>query len=45
MTGQPHAVRFSPQAAKVLAELLEHAEEMVWDVLDAVAADPWGFRQ
>jgi hypothetical protein len=29
----------------VSAELPEHAEDMVWDVLDAAAADPWGFRQ
>ncbi|MCX4821074.1 hypothetical protein OG883_14350 [Streptomyces sp. NBC_01142] len=45
MSGQPYAVRLSPPAAKVLAELPEHAEEMVWDVLDAAAADPWGFQQ
>ncbi|QQM38054.1 hypothetical protein [Streptomyces liliifuscus] len=46
MSGQPpYAVRLSPQAAKVLAELPEHAEEMLWDVLDAAAADPWGFPQ
>jgi hypothetical protein len=45
VTGQPYAVRLSPPAANVLAELPEHAEEMVWDVLVAAAADPWGFRQ
>ncbi|GGX44321.1 hypothetical protein [Streptomyces chryseus] len=45
MTGQPYAVRLSPQAAKVLTELPEHAEEMAWDVLDTAAAGPWGFRQ
>ena len=45
MSGQPYAVRFSPLAAKVLAELPEHAEQMVWDLLDVAAADPWGFRQ
>ncbi|MCX4960064.1 hypothetical protein [Streptomyces virginiae] len=44
----PYAVRLSTPAAKVLAELPElpeHAEETVWDLLDAAAADPWGFRQ
>ncbi|MGW5679543.1 hypothetical protein ACWEV4_31455 [Streptomyces sp. NPDC003860] len=42
---QPYAVRFSAPAAKVLGTLPEHVEDMVWDVLDAAAADPWGFRQ
>ncbi|MCP9213484.1 hypothetical protein [Streptomyces cucumeris] len=41
---QPYAVRFSAPAAKVLDTLPEHVEDMVWDVLDAAAADPWGFR-
>ncbi|MCX5015198.1 MULTISPECIES: hypothetical protein [unclassified Streptomyces] len=45
MSGRPYAVRLSPPAAKVLAALPEHAEETVWDLLDAAAADPWGFRQ
>ncbi|MEV2235823.1 hypothetical protein AB0H69_45740 [Streptomyces phaeochromogenes] len=45
MTGQPYAVRFSAQSAKVLATLSEHVEDTVWDVLDAAAGDPWGFRQ
>ncbi|WP_327110922.1 hypothetical protein OG206_00290 [Streptomyces sp. NBC_01341] len=45
MTSQPYAVRISAQAAKVLAELPDHAEETVWDVLDAAAASPWGFTQ
>ncbi|WP_434587122.1 hypothetical protein [Streptomyces sp. A5-4] len=45
MTGQPYAVRFSAPAAKVLDALPEHAEDTVWDVLDAAAADPWGLRQ
>ncbi|MFJ3520428.1 MULTISPECIES: hypothetical protein [unclassified Streptomyces] len=40
-----YAVRLSAPAAKVLAELPEPAEETVWDLLDAAAADPWGFRQ
>ncbi|MEV6582325.1 hypothetical protein AB0M92_29635 [Streptomyces sp. NPDC051582] len=45
MSGQPYAVRISSAAAKVLAALPEHAEETVWDLLDAAAADPWGFGQ
>ncbi|MFJ9968518.1 hypothetical protein [Streptomyces avermitilis] len=45
MSGQPYAVRLSPPAAKVLAALPEHAEQMVWDVLDAGAGNPWGFPQ
>ncbi|WP_371097237.1 hypothetical protein [Streptomyces sanglieri] len=45
MTGQPYAVHFSAPAAKVLTALPEHAEDTVWDVLDAAAANPWGFRQ
>ncbi|KOU75135.1 hypothetical protein ADK57_06645 [Streptomyces sp. MMG1533] len=35
----------SPPAAKVLDALPEHAEQMVWDVLDAAAGNPWGFPQ
>ncbi|MEV7729354.1 hypothetical protein AB0P15_32230 [Streptomyces sp. NPDC087917] len=45
MSGQPYAVRFSAPAAKVLDNLPEHAEDTVWHVLDAAAADPWGFGQ
>ncbi|MFD3808637.1 hypothetical protein ACFWTC_34850 [Streptomyces sp. NPDC058619] len=45
MSLQPYAVRISSLAAKVLAALPEHAEETVWDLLDAAAADPWGFLQ
>ncbi|MER5662741.1 hypothetical protein [Streptomyces mirabilis] len=45
MSGQPYAVRLSPPAAKVLAGLPEHAEQMVWDVLDSAAGNPWGFPQ
>ncbi|MFF5900967.1 hypothetical protein ACFY8O_34350 [Streptomyces argenteolus] len=45
MTDQPYAVRISAQAAKVLAELPDQAEGTVWDVLDAAAANPWGFTQ
>jgi hypothetical protein len=29
----------------VLDALPEHAEQMVWDVLDAAAGNPWGFPQ
>lgn len=42
---EPYTVRFSAPAAKVLDALPEYAEDTVWDVLDAAAADPWGFRQ
>lgn len=42
---QPYAVRFSAPAAKTLDTLPGHAEDTVWDVLDAAAADPWGFAQ
>ncbi|WP_327713263.1 hypothetical protein OG912_38775 (plasmid) [Streptomyces sp. NBC_00464] len=45
MTGRPYAVSFSAPAAKVLDTLPEDVEDMVWDVLDTAAADPWGFRQ
>ncbi|MFF4427060.1 hypothetical protein ACFY04_41045 [Streptomyces sp. NPDC001549] len=45
MSLPPYAVRLSAPAAKVLAELPEHAEETAWDLLDAAAAAPWGFRQ
>ncbi|MFH9677585.1 hypothetical protein ACH4L5_35715 [Streptomyces sp. NPDC017405] len=45
MSGQPYPVRFSAPAAKVLDTLPEHVEDMVWDVLDAAAGDPWGFGQ
>ncbi|MGW2874726.1 hypothetical protein ACWDBP_00180 [Streptomyces sp. NPDC001233] len=36
---QPYSVRLSPPVAKVLAALPEHAEQMVWDVLDAAAVN------
>ncbi|MFJ1845047.1 hypothetical protein [Streptomyces sp. NPDC088146] len=45
MSGQPYAVRFSAPAAKVLDTLPEHVEDTVWNIVDAAAADPWGFRQ
>ncbi|WP_329537346.1 hypothetical protein OG568_53880 (plasmid) [Streptomyces sp. NBC_01450] len=45
MSSQPYVVRLSPPAAKVLAGLPEHAEQMVWDVLDAATGNPWGFPQ
>lgn len=41
----PYAVRFSAPAAKVLITLADHVEDTVWDVIDAAAGDPWGFRQ
>ncbi|MEU6445021.1 DUF6247 family protein [Streptomyces sp. NPDC047046] len=43
VTGQPYAVRLAAQAAKVLAALPEHAEQMAWDVLDAAAGNPREF--
>ncbi|MFK0050225.1 hypothetical protein ACIQU4_40215 [Streptomyces sp. NPDC090741] len=45
MTGKPWAVRLSPQAAKVLTELPEHAKETVRDVLDIAVRSPWGWPQ
>ncbi|MFD8255186.1 hypothetical protein [Streptomyces werraensis] len=45
MTDQPWAVRLSPQAAKTLTELPEHAKEMVRDVLDIAVRSPWGWPQ
>ncbi|GGM24253.1 hypothetical protein GCM10010129_80860 [Streptomyces fumigatiscleroticus] len=45
MTGQPWAVRLSPQAAKTLAALPEHAKETVRDVLDIAVRFPWGWPQ
>ncbi|MEU7649233.1 hypothetical protein [Streptomyces huasconensis] len=45
MSPAPYAVRVSAPAAKVLDCLPEHAVDIVWDILVAAAADPWGFRQ
>lgn len=45
MTDQPWAVRLSPQAAKALTELPEHAKEMVRDVLDIAVRSPWGWPE
>ncbi|MFK0046045.1 hypothetical protein ACIQU4_18400 [Streptomyces sp. NPDC090741] len=45
MTGQPWAVRLSPQAAKTLAEPPDPAREMVRDVLDIAVRSPWGWPQ
>jgi len=45
VTGEPWAVRLSPQAAKTLTELPEHAKEMVRDVLDIAVRSPWGWPQ
>ncbi|MBZ9593576.1 hypothetical protein K7B06_00455 [Streptomyces erythrochromogenes] len=41
MSLPPYAVLSRPRP-RILAELPEHAEEAVWDLLDAAAADPWG---
>ncbi|MEU8435244.1 hypothetical protein AB0F18_20440 [Streptomyces sp. NPDC029216] len=35
--------RLSPQAAKVLTALPEHAVEILRDVLDIASRDPWSF--
>ncbi|MFJ2736161.1 hypothetical protein [Streptomyces sp. NPDC087317] len=45
MTDQPWAVRLSPQAAKTLTELPEHAKETVRDFLDIAVRSPWGWPQ
>ncbi|OUC81266.1 hypothetical protein [Streptomyces swartbergensis] len=45
MTDQPWAVRLSPQAAKTLTALPEHAKETVRDVLDIAVRSPWGWPQ
>ncbi|MFD4528270.1 hypothetical protein ACFWP7_30960 [Streptomyces sp. NPDC058470] len=39
MSSQPHAVRLSLPAAKVLAARPEQAVQMVWDVLDVEQGD------
>ncbi|MER5887016.1 hypothetical protein ABT160_24595 [Streptomyces sp. NPDC001941] len=44
MTARPYEVRFSLPSAKVLDALPEHARATVWNVLDAAAADPFGFQ-
>ncbi|MFD5877662.1 hypothetical protein [Streptomyces yangpuensis] len=41
MSLPPYAVLSRPRP-RILAELPEHAEEAVWDLLDAAAGDPWG---
>jgi len=35
--------RLSPNAAKALASLPDHAQEMVRDVLDIASRSPWGW--
>jgi mRNA-degrading endonuclease RelE of RelBE toxin-antitoxin system len=45
VTDQPWAVRLSPQAAKTLTELPQHAKEMVRDILDIAVRSPWGWPQ
>jgi hypothetical protein len=45
VTGEPWAVRLSPQAAKTLTELPEHAKETVRDVLDIAVRSPWSWPQ
>ncbi|MEU9036354.1 hypothetical protein AB0D45_15820 [Streptomyces sp. NPDC048352] len=45
MTELPWAVRLSPEAAKALSGLPEHAKEMVRDILDIAVRSPWGWPQ
>ncbi|MEU3721319.1 hypothetical protein [Streptomyces sp. NPDC031705] len=45
MTELPWAVRLSPEAAKVLSAVPEHAKEMVRDILDIAVRSPWGWPQ
>ncbi|MFE4861520.1 hypothetical protein [Streptomyces sp. NPDC056670] len=45
MSGQSWAVRLSPQAAKMLTGLPEHAQESVRDVMDIAVRSPWGWPQ
>ena len=45
VSGEPWRVRLSPQASKTLAELPDHAAQMVRDVLDLAVRSPWGFPQ
>ncbi|MGC5401709.1 hypothetical protein ACPXCP_38970 [Streptomyces sp. DT20] len=39
----PWPARLSPQAARTLNELPDHARENVRDVLDIAGRDPWSF--
>ncbi|WP_331726672.1 hypothetical protein OG592_44320 (plasmid) [Streptomyces avidinii] len=41
MNGWP--ARLSPEAAKTLAGLPDHAAEILRDVLDIASRDPWSF--
>ncbi|PJN31648.1 hypothetical protein CG747_44145 [Streptomyces sp. CB02959] len=45
MTGEPWAVRLSPQAAKTLNQLPEPAQETVRDILNIAGRSPWGWPQ
>ncbi|MEU6106449.1 hypothetical protein [Streptomyces flaveolus] len=45
MTDQPWTVRLSPQVAKTLTALPEHAKETVRDVLDIAVRSPWDWPQ
>ncbi|WP_424215841.1 hypothetical protein ACN20G_27195 (plasmid) [Streptomyces sp. BI20] len=45
MSGTLWAVRVSPRAARVLAELPRHAGETARDLLDIAARAPWGWPQ
>ncbi|MFE4398692.1 MULTISPECIES: hypothetical protein [Streptomycetaceae] len=47
MTGSPITwpARLSPKAAKVLADLPDHAQQTARDVLDIASRTPWGWPQ
>ncbi|WP_329595840.1 hypothetical protein OG195_44510 (plasmid) [Streptomyces sp. NBC_01362] len=45
MSNEPWPARLSPQAAKTLTGLPDHAKEMLRDLLDIAARSPWGFPQ
>ncbi|MEV5680735.1 hypothetical protein AB0L80_42085 [Streptomyces sp. NPDC052069] len=45
MSGEVWAVRLSPQAAKTLTGLPEHARETVRDVMDIAVRSPWDWPQ
>ncbi|WP_326741158.1 hypothetical protein [Streptomyces sp. NBC_01768] len=45
VSNEPWPVRLSPQAAKALGDLPDHAKEMLRDLLDIAARSPWGFPQ
>ncbi|MFJ2191681.1 hypothetical protein ACIOJE_27730 [Kitasatospora sp. NPDC087861] len=45
MSARPWPARLSSPAAKVLATLPTHVQEMVRDILDIASRAPWGWPQ